>query len=62
VRFSRSASRALQRPERLYNFRYVAKALVAYAHWYPTFPGLSVNRLRAGSKALDGEGADDSLG
>jgi len=36
---------------------YVAKALVAYAHWYPTFPGLDVERLRAGSRALEGEGS-----
>ena len=31
---------------------YIGKSIIAFAHWYPGFPGLSVERLKTGSKVL----------
>ena len=29
---------------------YISKGIISFAHWYPGFPGLSVERLKAGSR------------
>ena len=46
---TRAGARAVPLRTRL---AYVAKALLAYSHWYPGFPGLEAARLEAGSSRI----------